>query len=237
MSPYLAEFCGTAFMLYLGDSVNANVILKGSKGQNSGWTVISIGWAVAVLIPALMFGPHSGAHMNPALTLGLAANGSMSWALVPGYIIAQLAGAFTGCLFVYLHYKQHLDAHEDPNGKLGTFATMPAIRCYHWNFVTEFLATFALVFTIIGIGQTTVGGPAALGTFGVAAIIIAMGMGLGGPTGFAINPARDLGARIAHFVLPIAGKRDSDWAYSWLPVVAPACGGIVAALAASAIFP
>lgn len=237
MSPYLAEFCGTAFLLFLGDSVNANVILKSSKGQNSGWTVISIGWAVAVLIPALMFGPHGGAHMNPALTLGFAAAGMMPWTLVPGYIAAQFAGAFTGSILVYLHYKQHLDAHEDPAGKLGVFSTGPAIRCYHWNFVTEFLATFALVFTIIGIGQSTGGGPVALGAFGVGAIITAMGMGLGGPTGFAMNPARDLGARIAHAVLPIEGKGGSDWAYSWVPVIAPFCGGIVAALLAAAIFP
>lgn len=236
MSPYVAELLGTAFLVYLGCCVNANVILKGSKGQNSGWVVISIGWAVAVLIPAMMFGPASGAHMNPALTLGLACSGGISWQLVPGYIGAQMVGAVIGSIFVYLHYKCHFDQHGDQAGILGAFATGPAIRDIPWNFVTEFLATFALVFTIVGIGQSTAGASPAIGCFGVGAIITACGMGLGGPTGFAMNPARDLGTRIGHAILPIKGKGGSDWSYGWVPVVAPFCGGVAAALAAAAVF-
>lgn len=236
MSHYLAEFIGTAFLVLLGDGVVANVVCKGTKGNSSGWIVITAGWAVAVLIPALMFGPHGGAHFNPALTLGLAAIGSLPWASVPGYILCQVAGAFFGACLVWAMYKQHLDATE--GSVLGVFSTGPAIRSYGFNFLSEFIGTFMLVFCILGIGESFKGplGGTSLQTFGVGAIILSAGVSLGGTTGYAINPARDLGPRIAHFLLPIKGKQDSDWGYAWVPVLGPICGAVVAALTAKAIF-
>lgn len=236
MSHYLAEFIGTAFLVLLGDGVVANTTLRKTKGGNGGNVQITFAWAVAVLIPALMFAPHGGAHFNPALTLGIAAIGGMPWAEVPGYIISQiLGGIFGGCL-VYLFYRDHFDATEDKDVKLGVFCTGPAIRNYSSNFISEFIATFVLVFCILAVPQTTHNDPGGVGTFAVAAIILSCGMSLGGTTGYAINPARDLGPRIAHAILPIKDKRDADWGYAWIPVLGPICGGIVAALIFNVLF-
>ena len=235
MQNYLYEFLGTALLVLLGDAVVANVILNKTKGQNSGWIVITLGWACAVLIPALIF-TASGAVFNPALVLGLAAVGKLDWAVVPGYIIAEMLGGFVGAVLVWVMYKTHFDDTEDGDTKLGVFCTGPAIRSYGNNFISEVIATFVLVFAILGIAQTPVGDVAAMSTFGVGAIIFACGASLGGTTGYAMNPARDLGPRIAHAVLPIPNKRDSDWSYSWIPVAGPVCGGLLGAWLAAAIF-
>lgn len=235
MQNYLYEFLGTALLVLLGDAVVANVILNKTKGQNSGWVVITLGWACAVLIPALIF-TASGAVFNPALVLGLAAIGKLSWSVVPGYIVAEMVGGFVGAILVWVMYKDHFDATEDGSTKLGVFCTGPAIRSYGNNFISEVIATFVLVFAILGIAQTPVNGVAAMGTFGVGAIIFACGASLGGTTGYAMNPARDLGPRLAHAILPIKDKRDSDWSYSWIPVAGPICGGLLGAWLAAAIF-
>ncbi|WP_085832325.1 MIP/aquaporin family protein [Clostridium merdae] len=235
MQNYLYEFLGTALLVLLGDAVVANVILNKTKGQNSGWVVITLGWACAVLIPALIF-TASGAVFNPALVLGLAAIGKLSWSVVPGYIVAEMVGGFVGAILVWVMYKDHFDATDDGSTKLGVFCTGPAIRNYTNNFISEVIATFVLVFAILGIAQTPVNGVAAMGTFGVGAIIFACGASLGGTTGYAMNPARDLGPRLAHAILPIKDKRDSDWSYSWIPVVGPICGGLLGAWLAAAIF-
>lgn len=235
MQNYLYEFLGTALLVLLGDAVVANVILNKTKGQNSGWIVITMGWACAVLIPALMF-TKSGAAFNPALVLGLAVIGKMEWAVVPGYIIAEMLGGFVGAILVWVMYKDHFDETEDGNTKLGVFCTGPAIRNTGNNFISEIIATFVLVFAILGVAQTSVGEVAAVGTFAVGAIIFACGASLGGTTGYAMNPARDLGPRLAHAVLPIPNKRDSDWSYAWIPVFGPVCGGILGALLAEAVF-
>lgn len=234
MSIYIAEIIGTMMLVYLGDAVVANCILSKTKGNNAGNIVITLGWACAVLIPALMFGPISGAHFNPALTLSFAVIGNIAWGEAFGYVGCQMIGAIIGACLVYLQYKDHFDATTDKDTKLGVFCTGPAIRNLPLNFVSEFLGTFILVFAILGIGTTEFAG--GLSTFGVAAIIFSIGASLGGTTGYAINPARDLGPRIAHAFLPIKDKRDPDWAYSWVPVLGPICGAIVAALLYSAIF-
>lgn len=230
----LAEFFGTMMLILLGDGVVANVLLNKSKGQNSGWIVITSGWAMAVMIPAFIFGGMSGAHFNPALTISLAVIGKFAWADVPGYIIAQFLGAMVGAALVWIMYLPHWKETEDTGAKLGIFCTGPAIRNYPSNFVTEVIATFVLVFAILGIG----GVKAADGipTFVVGGLIFALGLSLGGPTGYALNPARDLGPRIAHAILPIAGKGDSDWEYSWVPVFGPIVGAVLAALLWIAIF-
>ncbi|MCT8976174.1 aquaporin family protein [Clostridium sp. CX1] len=234
MSSLMAEFIGTMILILLGDGVVANVLLKKSKGENSGWIVITTGWALAVMIPAFIFGSVSGAHFNPALTIALAAIGKFSWAQVPGYIIAQMLGAIVGAALVWLTYLPHWKETEDKGAKLGIFCTGPAIRSYGANFLTEVIATALLVFAILGIGTQK---PAeGLSTFVVGGLIWALGLSLGGPTGYALNPARDLGPRIAHAILPIAGKGDSDWAYSWVPILGPVVGGVLAALAFVAVF-
>lgn len=235
MQNYLYEFLGTALLVLLGDAVVANVILNKTKGNNAGLIVITFGWACAVLIPALMF-TKSGSIFNPAFTIALAAIGSIEWAIVPGYIAAQMTGAIVGAALVWLMYKDHFAATEDGSTKLGVFCTGPAIRSYGNNFISEFIATFVLVFALLGISQTSVGDVSAVGTFGAGAVILACGVSLGGTTGYAMNPARDLGPRIAHFLLPIPNKRDSDWGYSWIPVVAPICGAVAAALFTTVVF-
>jgi glycerol uptake facilitator protein len=238
MSYFMSEVLGTALLVYLGDACVANVILKGTKGNGSGWTVITLGWAFAVGIPVLIFGPIGGAHFNPAVTLGLASVGITPWALVPGYIVAQFIGAFIGAFLVWLQYKEHLDITEDQGCKLGVFATGPAIRSYGRNVISEFLGTFTLVFTILGIGQSFAGTTpdgVALKALCVAAIILVIGLCLGGTTGYALNPARCLGPRIMHALLPIKGKGGSDWGYSWVTVVGPILGGVCAALFAQAV--
>lgn len=235
MQNYLYEFLGTALLVLLGDAVVANVILNKTKGHNAGLIIIATGWACAVLIPALMF-VQSGSIFNPALVIGFAAIGMIEWAIVPGYIIAEMLGGFVGAVLVWIMYKDHFDATEDGDTKLGVFCTGPAIRNTTSNFISETIATFVLAFAILGVSQTSVGDAAALGTFAVGAIIFACGASLGGTTGYAMNPARDLAPRIAHAILPIKNKRDSDWSYSWIPVFGPICGGLLGALLASAVF-
>ena len=231
---FMAELIGTAILVLLGDGVVANVVLKKSKGFNSGWMVIASGWAFAVAIPVYMFGSVSGAHFNPAVTIALAVTGAFPWNQVPMYILAQLIGAFIGATLVLLSYYNHFEATEDKSTKLGVFCTAPEIRNPKWNFVTEFIGTFLLIFGIIGItAHPFVDGvqPLAIGI-----LIWAIGLCLGGPTGYAINPIRDFGPRLAHFILPVPGKGGSDWKYAWIPVVAPILGAIVGALVYKAIF-
>ncbi len=234
MSAYLAEFLGTAILILLGDGVVANVVLNKTKGNNSGWVVISIGWALAVAIPVFIFGPISGGSFNPALTLAFAVIGKFSWAQVPGYIIAQVLGGIVGGCLVYLYYKNHFDVTDDADAKRGVFCTAPAIKDTFENFVSEFIGTFILVFSILGFANTKLA--PGLSGFVVGGIILVIGLCLGGTTGYAINPARDLGPRIAHAILPIKNKQGSDWGYAWIPVVGPICGGIVAAVFFKLIF-
>lgn len=236
MSAYLAEIIGTMILIYLGNGVVANVVLDKTKGKDSGLIVITIGWALAVIIPALMFGGASGAHFNPALTLALAAVGDFAWSQVPGYLAAQMAGGVLGACLVYLHYKDHFNITKDKDAKLAAFSTIPAIPNTVQNFISEFLGTFILAFAILGIAQTTAADPGTLGVFGVGGIILAIGVSLGGTTGYAINPARDLGPRIAYALLPIKDKRNPDWNYAWIPVVAPIAGAIAAGLLSTLIF-
>jgi glycerol uptake facilitator protein len=219
----LFEFIGTALLILLGESVNANVSLKKTFGNASGWIVITFGWGLAVFVAAYVSAPYSGAHLNPALTVGLAATGAFKGS-IGGYIVAQMLGAITGACLVYLIYKPHLDVEENADTKLGVFATSPAIPALFSNFMAEFIGTFLLVFGVMMAGGAKIDGP-----LPVALLIVVIGMSTGGATGYAINPARDLGPRIAHALLPIKGKRDSNWKYSWLPVVAPVCGALAAA--------
>ena len=235
----LFEFIGTAILVLFGDGVVASNCLKKSKGENGGWVVITLAWGLAVMLGVFISGPYSGAHLNPAVTLGLAAAGTFSWSLVVPYIVAQMLGGFVGAVLVYAFYKYHYDATDDPAVKLGTFCTAPAIRNYGRNLFSEILGTFVLVFVILALsiqGNTPEVGMGALGAFPVAMLIVALGMSLGGTTGYAINPARDLAPRLAHAVLPIKGKGSNDWAYSWVPVVGPVIGGFLAAAGYCLIF-
>lgn len=234
MSHFLAEVIGTMMLIILGDGVVANVVLKKSKGNGADWITIATGWALGVAIPVYIFGAISGAHFNPAVTLSLAVIGKFAWAEVPSYIIAQMIGGFLGAVIVYLHYLPLWAETEDKGAKLAVFCTGPAVRNYGSNFLTEFIGTFILVFGILGIGTSKM--VDGFGALVVGLLIWAIGLSLGGPTGYAINPARDLAPRIAHAILPIAGKGDSDWKYAWIPVVAPICGGIIAALVFNGIF-
>jgi glycerol uptake facilitator protein len=219
----LFEFIGTAILILFGAGVCANVSLKKALGQGAGWGVISFGWGFAVFVAAFISSPYSGAHLNPAVTIGLAIAGSFKGNVV-GYIIAQVLGAILGASLVYLMYKPHFDVEENPDTKKGVFCTGPAIRAYFYNFISEVIGTFALVFGILMVGGAEIAGP-----LPVSLLIVAIGMSLGGTTGYAINPARDLGPRIAHAILPIKGKRDSDWAYAWIPVFGPVVGSVLAA--------
>lgn len=227
MSTFLAEFLGTMILILLGDGVVAAVALNKSKAQNGGWIVVTAAWACAVAIPALIFGAASGAHFNPALTIALAAIGNFSWNLVPAYIAAQYLGAMAGATLVWLAYLPHWSQTEDKASKLGVFCTAPAIRHTVGNLITEIIGTFMLVFGILGLGQVKMAD--GLGTVCVGLLILVIGLSLGAPTGYAINPARDLGPRIAHAILPIAGKGGSDWGYAWIPVVGPIIGGLIGA--------
>ncbi|WP_300799267.1 MIP/aquaporin family protein [uncultured Alistipes sp.] len=235
----LFEFIGTAILVLFGDGVVASNCLKKSKGENGGWVVITLAWGLAVMLGVFIAGPYSGAHLNPAVTLGLAAAKTFSWSLVVPYIIAQMLGGFVGAVLVYAFYKDHYDATPDPAAKLGTFCTAPAIRNYGRNLFSEILGTFVLVFVILALasrGNAPEMGMGALGAFPVSMLIVALGMSLGGTTGYAINPARDLAPRIAHAVLPIKGKGSNDWAYSWVPVVGPIIGGFLAAALYCAVY-
>jgi len=242
MHPYLAEFVGTLILILLGNGVVANVVLARSKGQHGGWIVITWGWGLAVAMAVYSVGRISGAHINPAVTLGLASVGEFAWADVPGYILAQMAGAFIGAVLVWLAYLAHWRETDDAAAKLACFSTAPAIRHRVANAVTEIIGTAVLVFVVLAIGSVAKGvSPLELdeslkigfGTwFGpllVGLLVLGIGLSLGGPTGYAINPARDLGPRLAHAILPIAGKGGSDWSYAWVPVVAPVIGGILGA--------
>ncbi|MDO5672476.1 MAG: MIP/aquaporin family protein [Actinomycetaceae bacterium] len=247
---FLSELVGTTLLLLFGVGVVANVVLAKTKGNSSGWVVITFGWGLAVFVGVLA-AYKSGGHLNPAVTVGFAASGMEEF--VPGipvniasiatYISAQLLGGILGGTLAWITYKNHLDEEPDPALKLACFGTSPQIRNYLWNTITEAIATFTLIFVILAAGKFTGnnGNPVVnlgwLGAFGVAMLIVAIGMSLGGPTGYAINPARDLGPRIAHFLVPIKGKGSSDWAYSWVPIVGPMIGGTVAGLAAGVLLP
>lgn len=228
MSIFLAEILGTALLILLGNGVVANCVLNKSKGQNGGWMVITMGWAMAVFVGVFTVGAYSGAHLNSAVTLALAVTGGISWDLVPVYISAQLIGAIIGASLVWAAYKQHFDATTDADGILACFCTAPAIRSTIPNLITEIIGTFVLIFGVFYISKSEVG-LGAVNALPVALLVLAIGLSLGGPTGYAINPARDLGPRIAHFILPIKGKRNSDWGYAWIPIVGPVIGALLAA--------
>ncbi|MBX7208806.1 MAG: aquaporin family protein [Verrucomicrobiaceae bacterium] len=235
MSPAFAELIGTMLLVILGDGVVANVVLKQTKGNSAGWIVITAGWAFAVTFAVYCTSAISGAHLNPAVTVALAAIGKFSWGAVPDYVAAQMAGGFLGGVIVWLAYLPHWSVTESKADKLGVFCTGPAIRNATANLVTEIIGTFMLVLGVLAIvspANLVPGSDFAKGFSPVlvGVIVWAIGLSLGGPTGYAINPARDLGPRIAHFVLPIAGKGGSDWGYAWVPVVGPVIGGIIGAL-------
>lgn len=229
MEAYIAEFIGTALLLLLGSGVVANVLLDESKGKDGGWLVICWAWAIAVFLGVYTATTLGGSgHLNPAVTLGLAAFGGFDAAMVPGYIAAQVAGAFVGSSLAWLTYKPHFDATADADVKLAIFCTAPAIRNTPWNLITEAIGTFVLVFGALSISAPT-DSLGALDALPVALLVLGIGLALGGPTGYAINPARDFGPRLAHAVLPISGKRDADWGYAWVPIVAPIVGGLLGA--------
>lgn len=237
MTPFIAEICGTALLLTMGAGVVANVVLKGTKGHGGGWIVITTGWGLGVFIGVVVAAPYSGAHLNPAVTVGLAVAGQFPWSEVVSYISAQLLGAGIGVSLVWLMYKDHFDATDDKLLKLTIFSTGPAIRNIPYNFLSEVIGTFALVFVVLYTAgaklenaQETPIGLGALGALPVAFLVWVIGLSLGGTTGYAINPARDLAPRIMHSILPIKGKGDSDWSYAWVPVLAPLTGGVLAAV-------
>jgi glycerol uptake facilitator protein len=245
MQTLLAEAVGTMLLVLLGDGVVANVVLNRTKGQNSGWIVITVGWGVAVAMAVYAVGRISGAHINPAVTIGLALIGSFSWAEVPGYLLAQMVGAFAGAVLVWLAYLPHWRVTADPASKLGVFSTGPAVQSPAGNLITEIIGTAVLLFGILAIAANaqTLSKPGdvdlsfvfsrGLQPLLVGVLVLGIGLSLGGPTGYAINPARDLAPRLAHAILPIPGKGSSDWSYSWIPVVGPVIGG---ALGAGAYF-
>ena len=242
MSPFLAELLGTAILIVLGDGVVANVVLHRTKGQNSGWIVITAGWAFAVTIAVYCVNAISGAHLNPAVTIALASIGTFPWSKVPLYIAAQIAGGFLGGVIVWLAYLPHWSATPDPESKLAVFSTMPAIRQRYANLAAEVIGGFALVFALLGVlspGNFVPGSDLAkgIGPLLVGVIVWSIGLSLGGTTGYAINPARDLGPRIAHAVLPVAGKGGSDWGYAWIPIVGPTVGGVLAAFTYRILWP
>jgi len=238
MTEFVAEIIGTFILMLLGNGVVANVILKQTKGYDGGWIVITWGWGLAVFIAVATVGPVSGAHINPAVTLGLAFGGVFPWAKVAIYILGQMIGAALGALFVWLAYHDHYKATKEPVVLLSTFATVPAIRNYGKNFITEAIGTFMLVYVVFYLAGPTFSSPemrdveiglGSIGALPVGLLVAAIGMSLGGPTGYAINPARDLGPRIMHAILPIKDKGDSDWGYSWVPILGPTAGAALAA--------
>ncbi len=230
MSPFIGEFVGTTLLIIMGGGVVANVVLPKTKGGQSGWIVITFGWAMAVFLGVYSSVYLGGSgHLNPAVTIGLATTGVFDSSLVLTYIAAQFLGAFTGAVITWLAYKQHFDEDGDAGLKLAVFSTAPAINNPLMNIITEFIGTFVLMFGALAMSKpaTSMGG---LDALPVALLVLGIGLSLGGPTGYAINPARDLGPRIAHFILPIKGKGSSNWGYSWVPVVGPILGAIAGAL-------
>jgi glycerol uptake facilitator protein len=234
MSPFVGEIIGTALLIILGDGVVAAVVLNRTKAQNAGWIVITMGWGLGVAIAVYAVGRISGAHLNPAVTLALAAAGKFAWNQVATYILGQLIGAFLGGVIVWLHYLPHWKETQDVSAKLGVFCTAPAIRSYGANLISEIIGTFVLVLGILAIGANKF--TDGLNPLIVGFLVVAIGLSLGATTGYAINPARDLGPRIAHAVLPIPGKGGSDWAYAWIPVVGPIVGGLLAAWFYTGVF-
>ncbi|WLR51392.1 MIP/aquaporin family protein [Bacillus tianshenii] len=234
MTPFIGELVGTMILIILGGGVVGGVVLKGSKAENSGWIVITFGWGLAVAMAVYAVGGISGAHINPAVTLGLAAVGDFAWSKVPLYITAQMIGAFLGAVVVFFHYLPHWKVTEDKGAKLAVFSTDPAIRSLPANLVSEVIGTFVLVLGILAIGANKF--TEGLNPLIVGFLIVSIGMSLGGTTGYAINPARDLGPRIAHYLLPIIGKGSSDWSYAWVPIVGPIIGGIYGGLFYQAVF-
>ena len=234
MNVYLFEFIGTAVLILLGNGVVANLVLKDTKGGNLGWVGISLAWGIAVFCAVFISADVSGAHINPAVTFALALAGKFDWGLVPGYFIAQILGAMMGNLLVWLTYKKHYEATTDQPAILATFSTAPAIRKPFWNFVTEAIGTFTLVLGVFFIAGGSIGDESislgSLDALPVALLVMGIGFSLGGPTGYAINPARDLGPRIMHTILPMQNKGSSDWKYAWVPVLGPLFGSLVAAL-------
>ena len=247
MNPYIAEFIGTALLIIFGNGVVANVVLSRTKGNNAGWIVITAGWGLAVFVGVFSSQAFSGAHLNPAVTLGMAQAGKFAWAKVPGYMLAQMLGGIVGGSLVFAFYREHFKASEDASAKLACFCTAPNIRNLAQAFFCEVMGTFLLVLPVFlmtdakiqlptSSGTTEVGvGLGTLGALPVGLLVFAIGLSLGGTTGYAINPARDLGPRIAHALLPVPGKRDSDWGYAWIPVVGPLLGGFLAACANSLV--
>jgi glycerol uptake facilitator protein len=242
MTPVLAEFIGTTLLVMFGNGVVANVVLARTKGNNSGWIVITTGWALAVFVGVFSSQAFSGAHLNPAVTIGMAAAGKFDWSSVPGYLLAQMLGGIVGGTWVFLFYREHFKASTDADGKLACFCTAPNIRNLAQAFFCEFCGTFLLVLPVFLMTDARIKLPTAaggtsdviigLGTLGalpVGLLVFAIGLSLGGTTGYAINPARDLGPRLAHAFLPVPGKRDSDWGYAWVPMLGPILGGLVAA--------
>ena len=245
IKPVVAEIIGTAILIVLGDGVVAHVVLNKTKGNGAGWIVITFGWGMAVFVGVFCVSKYSGAHLNPAVTVALAAagHGGFTWGRVLPYVCGQMVGAFAGAVLVYLFYREHFRATPDPDAKLACFCTAPNIRRLPAAFFCEAMGTFLLVFPIFLMVDPNFGYPAppdvktglgALGALPVGLLVLAIGLSLGGTTGYAINPARDLGPRLAHALLPIPGKRDSDWGYAWVPVAAPLVGGLLAAAAARA---
>lgn len=234
MNPYLGEFLGTLLLILFGEGVVAGVVLKGTKSESAGWLTICITWGLAVTMAIYAVGEFSGAHLNPAVTVGLAINGDFEWSMALGYIVSQLGGAFVGAILVWLHYFPHWKGTTDAGLKLAVFATGPAIRNSTFNLISEIIATAILIFGLlfIGVNEFTQG----LKPIVVGSLITVIGLGLGGTTGFAINPARDLGPRIAHAILPIPGKGSSDWSYSWIPVLGPIIGSVLGAVLYGIVF-
>lgn len=228
MNEFFAEFFGTAMIIVFGGGVVANVLLNKTKGFNGGWIVITFGWAVGVFTGVLIAAPVSGAHLNPAVTLALVLANKFELALLPMYVAAQMLGAMFGAFLVWVAYKNHFDATEDADLKLAVFSTAPNIRSYWNNVATEIIGTYVLALAVLYMAEPEIG-LGSLNALPVAIVVLGLGLSLGGPTGYAINPARDLGPRLMHFMLPIPGKRDSDWRYSWVPIVGPLAGAALAA--------
>ena len=229
MDAYIAELLGTFILILIGAGVNANVSLAKTGGNDSGYIIITAGWGIAVFVAVFVTGDVSGAHINPAVTIGLASAGEFAWSQVPGYILAQLIGAFFGAVAAWFQYKDHFDITDNPSTQLGVFSTAPVIPNVLNNLYSEVLATFVLVLGVLYIASPEVG-LGALDALPVGLLVFGIGMAMGGTTGYAINPARDLGPRIAHAVLPINGKGSSNWNYAWIPVVGPIIGSILAAI-------